>query len=114
MRSREEDLTQRDGPRDRPRGYEGPLERDMRGGAAPPEPNARVGGGADRDSRDRAPPRDTRRSAREEAQYRERDGAERRDERDRREGAGSGRKRGRGGEEVPGERSFSESKRPRR
>ncbi len=114
MRSRDEDVTQREGPRDRPRGYEGPLERDMRGGAAQPEMTARAGGGVDRDSRDRAPPRDTRRSGREEAQYRERDGGERRDERDRREGAGSGRKRARGGEEVPGERSFSESKRPRR
>jgi THO complex subunit 2 len=37
-----------------------------------------------------------------------------RDERERRDGGGSGRKRGRGGEEGPGERNYTDTKRPRR
>ena len=111
MRARDEELPPRDGARERPRGNEALLERDGRG-AGPPEASIR---GAD--SRDRGPPRETRRSGREEPQYRERDqrdGPERRDERDRRDGGGSGRKRGRGGDEGLGERNFSDSKRARR
>lgn len=111
VRTRDEELPPRDGARERPRGNDAPPERDTRVGG-PPEVSIRGS-----DSRDRGPPRDTRRSGREEQQYRERDqreAPERRDDRDRRDGGGSGRKRGRGGDDGPGEKSFSDSKRPRR
>ena len=115
-RTRDEDQLQREGLRERTRGPDGVPPRELRSGAIPPEMHVRAGGGADRGSHDRAPPRDTRRSGREDGQYREREAPERRDERDRRDVGGSGRKRGRGGEEGSGpvERSFSDSKRARR
>jgi len=103
--------------RERPRGVDGPPDRDYRGGEGPAETVTRGAGGAERDMRDGRPPRDTRRSGRDDGQYRERDprdGPERRDERDRRDGGGSGRKRGRGGDEVQGDRNFSDGKRQRR
>lgn len=102
---------------ERARGIDGPPERDQRGGQGPVEADARGAGGAERDMRDGRPPRDNRRPGRDDGQYRERDprdGPERRDERDRRDGSGSGRKRGRGGDEVQGERNFSDGKRQRR
>ena len=121
-RMREDEMPQGRGAlRDRPRGNEGPLDRDIRGG--PPEANFRGGGGPqERDLRDRGPPRDTRRSGRDDGQFANRRGEpdlrdvpDRRDDRDRRDAGGSGRKRGRGGDEGPGtERIFSDSKRPRR
>ncbi len=122
-RMREDEMLQgRDGPRDRPRGNEGPPNRDTRGGSGQLEVNVRGGGGPpERDLRDRGPPRDTRRPGRDDGQFRDRrgepdvrDGPDRRDDRDRRDGGGSGRKRGRGGDEGQGERNFSDSKRPRR
>lgn len=102
---------------ERPRVIDGPHDREYRGGPGPAETETRGAGGAARDIRDGRPARDTRRSGRDDGQYREgdpREGPERRDERDRRDGGGSGRKRGRGGDEVQGERNFSFNKRPRR
>ena len=123
FRTRDDELLHnRDGIRDRPRGNEGLPNRDLRSGSGPPEANIRGSGGfPDRDLRDRGPLRDTRRSGRDDGQGRDRrgepdirDGPDRRDDRDRRDGGGSGRKRGRGGDEGQGERNFSDSKRPRR
>ena len=123
-------------PRDRPRANEGPppTGRDIRGGGPPGPMEANIrgirgGGPPDRggDTRDRGPPRDLRRSARDLGQYRDHrgggesdqhgDGIDRRDERERRDGGGGsmGRKRGRGGEEAPPmERGFVDNKRLRR
>ena len=106
--------------RERPRGMDAPPERDYRGNQGPPEPDTRGNGGNggnERDMREGRPPRDTRRSGRDDGQYHDRDprdGPERRDERDRRDGGG--RKRGRGGDEMQqqGERIYSDPKRARR
>lgn len=123
VRSREEEATfGRDGIGERSRPGEAQPERDLRGGGGQMEKNIRGGAGLDRrDSRADEPPREMRRSGRDEGQYRDRrveldqrDGGDRRDGRDRRDGGGSGRKRGRGGDEGQGERGFAENKRPRR
>ena len=123
VRSREEEATfGRDGTGERSRPNEAQPEIDLRGGGGQMEKNMRGGAGLDRrDSRADEAPRDMRRSGREEGQYRDRrveldhrDGGDRRDGRDRRDGGGSGRKRGRGGDEGQGERGFAENKRPRR
>lgn len=115
-RSREDEaMYGRDGTAERSRPNDAQPERDLRGGGAQAEQNIR------RDSRADEPLRDTRRTGREEGQYRDRrgeleqrDGGDRRDGRDRRDGGGSGRKRGRGGDEGQGERGFADNKRPRR
>lgn len=123
IRSREEEaMYGRDGTSDRSRPNDVPSERDARGNGGHTERNIRGGAGLERrDSRADEPTRDTRRSGRDEGQYRDRrmeldqrDGGDRRDGRDRRDGGGSGRKRGRGGDEGQGERGFGENKRPRR
>ena len=123
LRSREEEgMYGRDGLSERSRPSDAQPERDLRGGGGQVEKNIRGGAGLERrDSRADEPPRDTRRSGRDEGQYRDRrmeldqrDGSDRRDGRDRRDGGGSGRKRGRGGDEGQGERGFAENKRPRR
>ena len=123
IRSREEEVMYgRDGTSERSRPHDVQSERDARGGGGQTERNIRGGAGLERrDSRTDEPPRDTRRSGRDEGQYRDRrmeldqrDGGDRRDGRDRRDGGGSGRKRGRGGDEGQGERGFGENKRPRR
>ena len=123
IRSREEEaMYGRDGTSDRSRPNDVQSERDARGNGGHTERNIRGGAGLERrDSRADEPPRDMRRSGRDEGQYRDRrmeldqrDGGDRRDGRDRRDGGGSGRKRGRGGDEGPGERGFGENKRPRR
>lgn len=123
VRSREEEaMYGRDGTAERSRPNDAPPERDFRGGGGQTEKNIRGGAGPERrESRADEPPRDARRSGREEAQYRDRrveleqrDGVDRRDGRDRRDGGGSGRKRGRGGDEGQGERGFADNKRPRR
>ena len=122
-RSREEDgMYGRDGASERSRPSDAQPERDLRGIGGQTEKNIRGGAGLERrDSRADDFTRDTRRSGRDEGQYRERrmeldqrDGGDRRDGRDRRDGGGSGRKRGRGGDEGQGERGFAENKRPRR
>ncbi|KAL6718695.1 THO2 plays a role in transcriptional elongation [Lecanora helva] len=109
QRVRDDDMGQgRDGPRNFPRNSETPSDRDGRGASGSFEANIR--GPPDRDLRDRGPPRDTRRSGRDDGQFRERRGEpDMRDDRERRDG---GRKRGRG-DEGQGERNFSD-KRPRR
>lgn len=123
VRSREDEaLYGRDGTGERSRPNDAQAERDLRGGGGQLEKNIRGGAGLERrDTRADEPPRDMRRSGREEGQYRDRrveldqrDGGDRRDGRDRRDGGGSGRKRGRGGDEGQGERGFAENKRPRR
>ena len=123
IRSREEEVMYgRDGTSERSRPNDAQPERELRGGPGQAERNIRGGAGLERrDSRADEPPRDTRRSGRDEGQYRDRrmeldqrDGGDRRDGRDRRDGGGSGRKRGRGGDEGQGERGFTEHKRPRR
>lgn len=125
VRSREEELLHgRDGVGERSRPSEAQverLERDLRGEGGATEKNMRGIGSERRESRADEALRDTRRSGREEGQYRDRrveleqrEGGDRRDGRDRREGGGSGRKRGRGGDEGQGERGFAENKRPRR
>ena len=123
MRSREEEaIYGRDGTSERSRPHDAQAERDLRGGGGQTEKNIRGGAGLERrDSRADEAPRETRRSGRDEGQYRDRrmdldprDGGDRRDGRDRRDGGGSGRKRGRGGDEGQGERGFADNKRPRR
>ncbi len=123
VRSREEDVMYgRDGTNERPRPSDAQPERDLRGGPGPMEKNIRGGAGLERrDSRADEPPREMRRSGRDEGQYRDRrmeldqrDGGDRRDGRERRDGGGSGRKRGRGGDEGQVERGFADHKRPRR
>lgn len=120
IRSREDErMYGRDGIVERSRPNDAQPDRDLRGGGGQAEKNIRGGAGLERrDSRADEPLRDTRRSGREEGQYRDRrgeleqrDGGDRRDGRDRRDGGGSGRKRGRGGDEGQG---FAENKRPRR
>lgn len=122
VRAREEEaMYGRDGAGDRSRPNDAQPERDLRGGGQT-EKNIRGGAGLERrDSRIDELPRDARRSGRDDGQYRDRrveleqrDGGDRRDGRDRRDGGGSGRKRGRGGDEGQGERGFAENKRPRR
>ena len=112
LRPREEEPPpMRDSFRERPRVGEGA---DIRGS-----------GGPERDARDMhegGPHRDGRRNGREgEQQYRDRRGEsdsrdrfDQRDDRDRRDGGGSGRKRGRMGDEGPMERGQMDSKRLRR
>ena len=123
IRSREEEgMYGREGTSERSRPIDPQSESYVRGGGGQTEKNIRGGAGLERrDSRADEPPRDTRRSGRDEGQYRDRrmemdarDGGDRRDGRDRRDGGGSGRKRGRGGDEGQGERGFAENKRPRR
>ena len=129
IRSREEEtMFGRDGTGDRSRTNDAHPERDLRGGSGQTEKNIRGGAGIERaDSRADDAPRDSRRSGREEGQYRDRriehehrdggdrrDGRDGRDGRDRRDVGGSGRKRGRGGDESQGDRGFMENKRPRR
>ena len=123
IRSREEEpMYGRDGTSERSRPNDAQTERELRVGGGQMERSIRGGAGLERrDSRADETPRDIRRSGREEGQYRDRrgeldqrDGGDRRDGRDRRDGGGSGRKRGRGGDEGQGERGFVENKRPRR
>ena len=123
MRVRDDAMVQgREGPRDRPRGNEGPPIRDIRSGPSPLEANIRGAGGPSQDLDERGPPRDMRRTGRDDGQFRDRRGEpdmregppDRRDDRDRRDGGGSGRKRGRVGDEGPGDSSFVENKRIRR
>ena len=116
-RIRDEDMPQgRDPARDRRGMNDGPQDRNLRSGMVPQEASIRGGNGGPpgRELRDRGPPRDMRRPGRDDTQYQDRRGEQDlRDDRDRRDGGGSGRKRGRGGDEGQGERNFSE-KRTRR
>ncbi len=123
VRSREDEaMYGRDGTGERSRPNDVQPDRDLRGGMGQAEKNIRGGAGPERrDSRADEPLRDARRSGRDEGPYRDRrgeldqrDGGDRRDGRDRRDGGGSGRKRGRGGDEGQGERGFADNKRPRR
>ncbi len=102
MPAREEERPPRRDLRERPRGGEPPNDREMRRPARDDqvherrnEPDRRDMGGWGASERHDGPPN-------------------RRDERERRDGGSIGRKRGRGGEEVPVDRSHGESKRPRR
>ena len=98
----EERRPRRENLRERPRGPEPPNERDMRRPARDEQAHDWRGGPDRRDvegwgasERHGGPP-------------------DRRDERDRRDGGSMGRKRGRGGEEAPFDRSHGDNKRPRR
>lgn len=88
--------------RERPRGGEPPNERDMR------RPT--------RDDQGRERRAESDRRAMNDWAANERHGPppDRRDERERRDGGSIGRKRGRGGDEMPVDRSHAEAKRPRR
>ena len=123
VRLREDDAVYgRDGAGERSRPSEAQTERDLRVGGGQSDRSIRGGAVLERrDFRADEASRDTRRSGREEGQYRDRrmdldqrDGGDRRDGRDRRDGGVNGRKRGRGGDEGPGDRGFAENKRLRR
>lgn len=103
MLTREEERPpRRENMRERPRGGEPPNERDMR------RPT--------RDDQGRERRAESDRRAMNDWAANERHGPppDRRDERERRDGGSIGRKRGRGGDEMPVDRSHAEAKRPRR
>ncbi len=98
----EERPPRRENLRERPRGGEHPNERDMR------RPTRDDPGRERRADSDRRSMNDWAANERHGAQL------DRRDERERRDGGSIGRKRGRGGEEMPVDRSHPDTKRPRR